>query len=57
MKRIRMEKNISQSDICRSLNFDPAYVSNIENGKQNLTLSTMEKLAGALGVKIDQLLK
>ncbi len=57
IKKIRLGKNMSQSDICRLLNFDPAYMSNIENGKQNLTLSTMEKLASALNVTIDQLLR
>jgi len=57
MKKIRLEKGMSQGDICRALNLDRAYISNVENGKQNLTISTMEKIAKALGVKIDQLLK
>lgn len=57
MKKIRLEKDMSQGDICRSLGLDRAYISNVENGKQNLTISTMEKIAKALGVSIDQLLK
>ncbi len=57
MKKIRLEKGMSQGDICRSLNLDRAYISNVENGKQNLTISTMEKVAKALGVNIDTLLK
>ena len=57
MKKIRLEKKMSQGDICRALDLDRSYISNVENGKQNLTISTMEKVAGALGVKIDQLLK
>jgi len=32
-------------------------ISNVENGKQNLTISTMEKVAKALGVGISILLK
>ncbi len=57
MKRIRLEKSMSQGDICRALGLDRAYISNVENGKQNLTLSTMEKVSKALGVGVDQLLK
>ena len=57
MKKIRLEKGMSQGDICRALNLDRAYISNVENGKQNLTLSTMEKVAKVLKVGIDQLLK
>ena len=57
MKRIRTEKGMSQGDICRELGLDRAYISNVENGKQNLTLSTMEKVAKVLGVSVGQLLK
>lgn len=57
MKKVRLEKGMSQGDICRALGLDRAYISNVENGKQNLTLSTMEKVAKALGVDIDILLK
>ena len=57
MKKIRLEKSMSQGDICRALSLDRAYISNVENGKQNLTISTMEKVAKVLGVSVDQLLK
>lgn len=57
MKKIRLEKDMSQGDICRELGLDRAYISNVENGKQNLTLSTMDKVAKVLGVSVEQLLK
>ena len=57
MRDIRLEKGMSQGDICRALNLDPVYISNIENGKQNLTINTMEKIAKALNTSLDQLLK
>ena len=57
MKKIHLEKEMSQDDVCRALYLDRSHISNVENGKQNLTISTMEKVASALGVKIDQLLK
>jgi len=57
MRKIRLEKGMSQGDICRSLDLDRAYISNVENGKQNLTISTMEKIAKVLCVNVYQLLK
>jgi len=57
MKKIRTEKGMSQGDICRELGLDRAYISNVENGKQNLTISTMEKVAKVLEVGVNQLLK
>lgn len=57
LKRIRTTRGISQGDIARSLEVSRGFVSNIENGKTNPTLSTISKLAKALGVSVDQLLK
>lgn len=57
MKKIRTEKGISQGDIARALGLGRGYVSNIENGKTNPTLSTITNLAKALGVSTNELLK
>ena len=57
MKRIRIAKQMTQGDICRKLGVDRAYISNVENGNKNPTLSTITKLAKALGVSVDELLK
>ena len=57
IKRIRAKKNMSQGDIARALEVDRGYISNIENGKKNPTIATIQKLANALGVSADELLK
>ena len=57
MKRIRTKKKMSQGDIARALEVDRGYISNIENGKKNPTLATIQKLADALKVSADELLK
>ena len=57
LKRIRTEKGISQGDIARALEVDKSFVSNIENGKTNPTLATIAKIAKAIGVSVDELLK
>ncbi len=57
IKKIRTRKGMSQGDICRALDMDRGYMSAIENGKKNITISQLERLAQALGVSVDKLLK
>ena len=57
LKRIRTKKKLSQGAIARILEVDKGYISNIENGKKNPTLATIERLANAIGVSVDELLK
>ena len=57
LKRIRTKKGISQGEIARRLEVDKGFVSNIENGKANPTLSTIAKLAKSLGVSVGELMK
>ena len=57
LKRIRTTKGISQGDIARSLEVNRGFISNIEGGKTNPTLATIARLAKAVGVSVDELLK
>jgi len=57
LKRIRTEKDISQGDIANSLGVSRGFVSNLENGKTNPTLSTITRIASAVGVSTEELLK
>ena len=57
IKKIRTRKGMSQGAICRALDMDRGYMSAIENGKKNITISQLERLAQALGVSVDKLLK
>jgi len=57
IKKIRTRKGMSQGDICRALDMDRGYMSAIENGKKNITISQLERLAQALEVSVDKLLK
>jgi len=57
LRRIRKEKEMTQERICEILDLDRGYISSIENGKRNPTLSTLKKLADALTISVDELLK
>ncbi len=51
------EKGTSQGDIFRATKIVRAYISTLEAGKQNPTLETVEKVAKAFGVEIEDLTK
>lgn len=57
LKKIRLSKGIKQVEIARTLGVDRSFVSNIENGKTNPTLSTIASLAKAIEVSTNELLK
>ena len=57
IRRIRLAKDMTQGDLCRKLGLDRAYMSNVESGKKNPTLSTITNIAKALDVSVDELLK
>ena len=57
LRKWRLKKNMSQGDLATALSVDRAYISNIENGRMNPTLSTLEKIANALGISSSELLK
>lgn len=52
IREIRLQKSINQSVIADALGVDTAVVSNIENGKRELKVSELEKIAIALRVSV-----
>ena len=57
LRRLRLKNKLSQGDLAKKLDVDRAYISNIENGRMNTTLSTLEKIAKALKISSSELLK
>ena len=57
MKKVRAKKKLSQGALARLLEVDKGYISNIESGNKNPTLATIQRLANALSVSADELLK
>lgn len=52
IREIRQEKGISQEDIATQLGFDQSNWNKIENGKQQLKVNQLEKIASVLGVEL-----
>lgn len=57
LKKIRTAKGLSQGDIAKELGVSRGYLSNIEHGKMNPTLSTIVKLSNALKVTANKMLE
>lgn len=56
-REIRLQKHMSQAELAKVLGVHPTYVSSIERGKRNMALKNIERLAKALGVSIEELIK
>lgn len=56
LRRIRLSKGMSQVEVASRLKVDKSFISNMENAKNNPTLSTLEKLAILLEVPLCDLL-
>ena len=52
IKLFRTNKNLSQKEVAFSIGIDQAQYSRIESGKVEPTLSSIEKIAEALGISI-----
>jgi len=57
LRRIRMEKGLSQRGLSSLCNIDNADISRMENGQVNVSLSTISQLADALEIPFLKLLK
>ena len=55
LKRIRHQKGISQTDIAKSLGISRQFISDIENGKNEMSLRRAIEIANFLNVSLDEL--
>lgn len=53
----RLERNWTQEDLGAKAGISQRYISNVESGKTAATVDTVQKLADALGVDGEHLLK
>ncbi len=52
-KELRKSKNLTQEQLAEKTGIEKGQISRIENGKYNLTLATISKIATALGAKVN----
>ena len=55
LRRLRIERGMSQSHLASLLGVDKSYISRLETGSKNPTLSTIAELANVLQTHIGKL--
>ena len=56
VRRLRTDKGWSQEDYADRAGIHRTYVSDIERGRRNPTITVVEKLAGPFGIAVGDLL-
>lgn len=57
IQKLRKEKGLSQEQFAFKSNVDRRYMSDIENGKRNLSLDVIERIAISLTLTVSELFK
>ena len=56
MRNIRLELGYSQEELSFKTGLHRTYISSVERGKRNISLTNIKKLADALGLKMKDLM-
>jgi len=57
IKETRKDKGLSQENLALEAEVDRAYVGRVERGERNVTILSLIKISGALGVSLSQLVE
>jgi putative transcriptional regulator len=57
VRKLRLDKGLSQEALAAKADMDRAFLSGIERGVENPTLFTIQGIADALGTNVGNLLK
>lgn len=52
VRQIRKDKGVSQEKLAELAELDRTYISGIENGKRNVSIETIFKIAEALNIPV-----
>lgn len=55
VKKLRLERGLSQEKLAYEANLDRTYIPSIEKGERNVSITVIEKIAKALKVNITDL--
>lgn len=57
LKTLRTELGISQEKFALSIDMDRTYYASVENGKRNISIKNIDKIAKGLGITLEELFK
>ncbi len=52
LRQFRTQQNLTQEALAKKIGLHPNYISDVENGRRNISLRLVAKLASGLGVNI-----
>lgn len=55
MRRIRLEKKLTQENVAEAADLHPNYISSVERGQRNISICNIARIADALGVRMETL--
>jgi transcriptional regulator with XRE-family HTH domain len=56
LRRIRLEKQMTQEKVAEIAGLHPNYVGSVERGKRNISICNIARIAAALGITMSELL-
>ncbi len=57
IKELRIKASLTQMELAGRASLDRTYINSVENGKRNISIINIEKIANALNVSIADLFK
>lgn len=57
IKLLRIERGLSQENFALSIDMDRSYYASVENGKRNISLNNIKKIATGLGLSLEELFR
>lgn len=57
IKDLRNERGWSQNELAQVVGLNKSYIGDIELGKRNPTIRSLERIAGGFGMKVGELLQ
>ncbi|KHL83328.1 regulatory protein [Helicobacter pylori] len=55
IRQLREKTGLSQEEFALSIDMDRTYYASVENGKRNISLKNIKKIADGLGVSLETL--
>jgi|TARA_B100001971_G_C18177411_1_gene530710 transcriptional regulator with XRE-family HTH domain len=52
VKELRKQAGISQEELAFKANLDRTYINSVENGRRNISIRNIEKIANALSINL-----
>ena len=56
IRNVRISKGLSQAELAKLSSIDRAFLSSVENGKRNLSVSALHKISKSLDVSLNEIM-